>query len=141
MTRIRCSKIKYILRHFLPAVLLSLAPLPSFAQSDTTVLDFHGQNPSWFTVLGGGLIGEPIPTSYGHVLLSEGNMVYGLSDEGSILWRRSFTGRLKPYFAREKGDLIFVVNGTRKLTLLNPSGAVIWETTAGEEITDGRADS
>src|SRR5574344_2619656 len=116
---------------FIDMIVSLLAVFPALAQTNASSYDLKRIDPNWIAVLGGNVLCEPVRTSYGFAVVGEGKMVSAFTPSGTVLWQRSFAKAIKPYLTVGLSDMLYVVSGTSVLTMLNPSGAVIWSTDVG----------
>ena len=109
--------------------LAALLPLFFLATSHPQVplrtIELEREQPSWSAALGGGAVAQPVETSYGIALLSEGRMLSGITYDGTVLWQRRVRGVPSPLIGAF-GDFIYVVTGGNVLNLMNPSGVLLW---------------
>lgn len=126
MMKMVVNKKKYILVDIFITIAVCFS---SFA--DTTVTDLSRIQPNWVCVLGGNALCNPVRTSYGYAVVGEGKMVSAFTSSGSVLWQRSFTKSIQPFLSVGIADMLYVVSGTSKLTMLNPGGVVLWTVDTG----------
>lgn len=98
-------------------------PDPTFLKNSISL----SNNPSWYTVLGGQAITQPVKTSYGFAVVSDGRLLTACNNNGEILWQKGLTEKTSPYFISGFSDTLYLVSQTGKLSMYNPSGMILWE--------------
>ena len=88
--------------------------------------DLTKEEPSWQTVISGSPVAQPLKTTYGFVVITDGHQITACSDEGVVLWQQSIKGFPTPYNTVARGDFLYVVTSENKLNLINPSGKTLW---------------
>ena len=97
----------------------------SYSQTPLRTIDLAQEQPSWTAALGGGAVAQPVETSYGIALLSEGRMLSGITQDGTVMWQKRVRGTPSP-FMTAFGDFIYVITNSSTLNLMNPSGVTLW---------------
>lgn len=116
---------------FLKALVFSFLPFFIFSQN---ILDLKKIQPDWVCVLGGNVLCQPERTSAGYICTGEGKNVYCFTDEGKILWSKSFSQKIKNFISAGPEDFITVISKNSNLNLLNQSGSVVWTADCGFEV-------
>ena len=106
----------------------SLAAIPAITVSKV--------EPSWTTVLNGNVLCQPVRNSFGYVTVDEGKIVCLINEEGTVLWQRRFTSRLKPLISVGEADLLYLISRDGDLNLLNPGGLLLWTSRTGFSVTE-----
>ncbi|MCR5437688.1 MAG: PQQ-like beta-propeller repeat protein [Treponema sp.] len=83
---------------------------------------------SWNNVLPGKAICEPQQTSYGLALITDSKYLMTFTTEGNTIWEH-YLGRGTNHMFSVLNDDFFAVISNSKLTVLNPSGKELWQTT------------
>lgn len=83
-------------------------------------------NPDKIMVLGGNVLCQPKSSSFAWIVPGEGKILYAFTEEGSILWQKSFKSKLNPYISVGLCDVIYLVTKDSVLNMLNPGGTLIW---------------
>lgn len=125
--------LKSLQRHLhipVSAIICFLFIKPSFIHAQQNIFPVHNLSaiqPDWYIVTGGNPLCEPVKTSYGSAVLTEGKIITSLTPEGNIKWQRSYSFYVKPYLSAGLSDILFLVTGKdgKTLTLLNPTGGII----------------
>ena len=90
----------------------------------------------WTVVLSGHALCPPEASSYGFAVLTDGRMISACTHTGKKLWEQSVKGKPEPYLTLFAEDFLLVVSGKSALSLVNPSGLVLWTRDAGFAITE-----
>jgi len=90
----------------------------------------------WTVVLSGHALCPPEASSYGFAVLTDGRMISACTHTGKKLWEQSVKGKPEPYLTLFAEDFLLVVSGKTALSLVNPSGLVLWTRDAGFAITE-----
>jgi len=90
----------------------------------------------WGMVLTGKVISQPVRTSRGFVAPHEGNGLTAFSENGKILWQTAFPEGISPYLTATHGDMLYLVTGGTKLSLLQNDGKKAWTKDSGFVITE-----
>lgn len=80
---------------------------------------------NWQTVLAGSVLSPLTPTSFGFTAMTDGGLLIGFSEQGTVLWQKPMNTRGTGYSSSFIGDFIFTSHGTT-LSLYNPSGKRVW---------------
>lgn len=118
---------------FVCSFILTFFPL--HAKDENTPLrtaDLTKQKSSWMAVCSGGVVASPVETDYGFAVYNDGRMICAMTNTGKVLWQKAVNGRQSPYMSAF-GDFLYVVSGTKKLNLVNPSGHALWTVDIGFE--------
>lgn len=91
--------------------------------------------PNWVAVLGGNVLCEPVRTSYGFTVISEGRMLSAFTTNGTVLWQKSFSKNIRPFLSAGFSDMLFVISGSSTLNMLNSGGKVVWSDDVGFDIS------
>lgn len=97
-------------------------------------IDISKIEPTWKTVLGGTIVGNPVATSYGCVAMLDGRTVAALTGDGKIYWQKGFRGKSSPYITVTRDDFVYCVSDTKTLNFLNPNGLLLWSVENTEDI-------
>lgn len=84
------------------------------------------ESASWTCVTGGRAITKPASTSYGFVVLTDGKMLCACLENGKKIWEKSLPGKPDPYLTVLQKDFLLTVTDKKKLSLVNPSGNILW---------------
>ncbi len=104
-------------------IFVSLFIFPLFSQEI-----MENANASWSTVLTGKVISEPVSFSYGFCLTTDAKTVSAFSNQGKLLWEKSFSRSKDVYLYSLPYDfLLFFDNSKKIFKLINTSGSIIWE--------------
>jgi hypothetical protein len=77
-------------------------------------------------VISGDALYSPQETTYGYVILSRGQMLTAITDTGAILWQKGLKGSPTPFLTVTDEDFIYLVTSENELSLINPSGVILW---------------
>lgn len=116
------------------SVLFISIQLPLWAQ-----MQLSPYNMSWTTVISGESLIQPKRTSYGFLVLTDGKTLEAISNNGTILWERKLSGSNKNTRIKVlKSDLILSVSNNKspEVSLINPTGLVLWTQETGFEIIE-----
>ena len=91
--------------------------------------------PNWVYVLGGNVLCQPLKTSQGFCVVSEGKVLTSFSEEGSIIWQRAFPQGLQPYISQGFGEMIFAVTRKTQFQMINCTGTTLFQTETDFPIT------
>lgn len=83
-------------------------------------------NPDKIIVLGGNVLCQPKSSSFAWIVPGDGKILYAFTEEGSVLWQKSFRSKLNPYISVGLCDMIYLVTKDSCLNMLNPGGTLIW---------------
>jgi len=112
-----------IKKSYLFLLLLCLFSFFSFSQEVLTEL-----NTSWQTVLSGKVISKPAVTSYGFCVVTDARNIAAISNNGKVLWDKFIIQDRDSRLFSLSADFIAVLSGNgRNLSVLNPSGMIIWQ--------------
>lgn len=93
-------------------------------------------NSSWTRVLPGKLICPPQTTSYGFAVMTDAHNIMSFTSQGRIVFEKNLLRSSDGTFGVLKNDFFVVVTGSSKrITLLNPDGRELWNTTVDFKIT------
>lgn len=93
-------------------------------------------NADWTAVIGGEAVAPPEQTSYGFVVLTDGKMLSACTEKGVKLWEKSIPGRPEPFFSVISKDFIVTVSDKSTVSLINPSGVVLWSKKVSYQIVE-----
>lgn len=123
---------RYSFLYIISIILVFLEPSTSFA---TEKIDLSDSNPSWIKVFNGEFVLSPIKTSYGFATLEDGKTLCAFEENGNILWQKGFFSRNVSFLASAQKDFLYSVTNNSVLSLINPSGNVLWKVNSLFNIT------
>ncbi len=88
-------------------------------------------NASWTSVMSGKAVQEPQMTSYGFVVLTDGKLLSAYSENGKHLWDYPVFSKKTSFISVLSSDFILLVNENSFLSLINPSGKLLWSQNLG----------
>ena len=93
-------------------------------------------NATWGRVLPGKLICQPQTTSYGFAVMTDAYNLMSFTSQGKIVFEKLLTRANGGTFGVLENDFFAVVTASSKrITLLNPDGRELWNTTVDFKIT------
>ena len=99
-------------------------------------IELSNQNSSWQRVLPGKLICQPQTTSYGFAVMTDAYNIMAFTSQGKIIFEKLLTRASGGTFGVLKNDFFAVVTASSKrITVLNPDGHELWNTTVDFKIT------
>lgn len=125
------------LNALLAALLTALSPVYAGDENfSANEVNLSKTRLGWGTVLTGKVISQPVRTSRGFVAPHEGNGLTAFSENGKILWQTAFPEGISPYLTATHGDMLYLVTGGTKLSLLQNDGKKAWTKDSGFVITE-----
>ena len=99
-------------------------------------IELSNQNSSWQRVLPGKLICQPQTTSYGFAVMTDAYNIMSFTSQGKIVFEKLLLRANGGTFGVLENDFFAVVTASSKrITLLNPDGRELWNTTVDFKIT------
>ena len=99
-------------------------------------IELNNLNATWSRVLPGKLICPPQTTSYGFAVMTDAHNIMSFTSQGRIVFEKNLLRSSGGTFGVLKNDFFVVVTGSSKrITLLNPDGRELWNTTVDFKIT------
>ena len=99
-------------------------------------IELTNLNSTWQRVLPGKLICEPKTTSYGFAVMTDAYNIMSFTSQGKIVFEKLLTRANGGTFGVLENDFFAVVTASSKrITLLNPDGHELWNTTVDFKIT------
>lgn len=99
-------------------------------------IELSNLNSSWQRVLPGKLICQPQTTSYGFAVMTDAYNIMSFTSQGKIVFEKLLTRANGGTFGVLENDFFAVVTASSKrITLLNPDGHELWNTTVNFKIT------
>ncbi len=98
-------------------------------------IDLNTEKPSWLAVAAGAVVSPVVETSYGLALITDGRTVNTITYNGNTLFNKNIKGS-PSRFVTAMGDFVYTVVDGKKLTLINPSGLILWQSECGFSIED-----
>ncbi len=105
-------------------------------QTQIQTVDLSLTTPNWATVMLGNALCTPIRNSFGYICVDDGRIVSAFTQNGNIIWKRTFSSRLKPYISVGPADMIYLISRDGDLNMLNPGGLLLWTARTGFSITE-----
>ncbi len=93
-------------------------------------------NAGWTSVMSGRAISAPEKTSYGFVVLTDGKLLEAYSEGGKSLWDLPIGTRKPLYISVLSSDFIVLVSDGSTVSLVNPSGRLLWSRDMGFTVTE-----
>lgn len=119
-------------RKILISSALILKALFIFAES----ISLSHENASWTSVMNGKAILKPENTSYGFAVLTDGRTLNGFSENGKELWTARTKSRNPGFISVLEKDFIVLVSDKSNVSLINPSGNLLWTKNIGFPVTE-----
>ncbi len=99
-------------------------------------IELNNLNATWSRVLPGKLICPPQTTSYGFAVMTDAHNIMSFTSQGRIVFEKNLLRSSGGTFGVLKNDFFAVVTGSSKrITVLNPDGKELWNTTVDFKIT------
>ncbi|MBR6340646.1 MAG: hypothetical protein IKR64_01985 [Treponema sp.] len=93
-------------------------------------------NAAWTRVLPGKPVCQPQTTSYGFAVMTDAHNLMAFTSQGSIVFEKTLSRTAGGSFGVLENDFFALVTGSSKrLTLLNPDGRELWNTSVDFKIT------
>ena len=85
-------------------------------------------NTSWSNVISGKVISKPSISSFGFTFIADSRTIMSFSNQGTLLWEKNLSDWRAAKLLSLPQDFYLLLNkSNRKISLLNPSGLVVWE--------------
>lgn len=85
-------------------------------------------NTSWSNVISGKVISKPSISSFGFTFIADSRTIMSFSNQGKLLWEKNLSDWRDAKLLSLPQDFYLLLNkSNRKISLLNPSGLIIWE--------------
>lgn len=97
------------------------------------------ENASWTSVMNGKAVLKPENTSYGFSVLTDGRSLNGFSENGKELWTARTKIRNPGFISVLEKDFIVLVSDKSNVSLINPSGNLLWTKNIGFTVTEKAA--
>ena len=111
--------------------IFTLFTLLNFSLSAQDKIKLSFDNASWTSVMSGKAVQSPQLTSYGFVVLTDGKLLSAYSENGKHLWDYPVFSKKTSYISVLSSDFILLVNENSFLSLINPSGKLLWSQNLG----------
>ena len=99
-------------------------------------IELTNLNSTWQRVLPGKLICQPQTTSYGFAVMTDAYNIMSFTSQGKIVFEKLLTRANGGTFGVLENDFFAVVTASSKrITLINPDGLELWNTTVDFKIT------
>ena len=99
-------------------------------------IELTNLNSTWQRVLPGKLICQPQTTSYGFAVMTDAYNIMSFTSQGKIVFEKLLTRANGGTFGVLENDFFAVVTASSKrITLINPDGHELWNTTVDFKIT------
>ena len=94
-------------------------------------------NTSWSNVIPGKVITDPIITSYGFCVVTDGRMLSAFSNDGKLLWEKpTYSSKYVQISCINEDFIILWDKRKSSLKLFNPSGTLLWDKTLDYEVSN-----
>lgn len=111
---------------------ISLFNFFSFSQIDLNTI-----NTDYISVLPGKAIFQPQKTSYGFAVITDAKNIMGYTSTGTKIFSKHLYKARKAFFSVLNNDFLAVIsNNSNHLTLLNPDGKELWNTSLDYKVID-----
>lgn len=98
-------------------------------------VDIDKAQSSWTSVIGGTIVAEPVSSSHGFSLVTDGRMMFSMTNKGTIVFQNPVKGKtssiLSSAFPQIGEDFYVFITANSTLNFSNPSGTVLWQKKPG----------
>lgn len=122
------------MHHILLFVLILFYNFTAYSQNTNQPMrsvDIEKAQSSWTSVIGGTITAEPVYTSFGFSLVTDGRMMFSMTNKGKVIFQKPIKGKtsqiLTSAYSAINEDFNVFITANNILNFSNPSGTVLWQ--------------